>query len=301
MPGEHFADATSFRVFVGGAESNVCAALAQLGRRTSWVSALPDNPLGDLVLARLNAARIDTQSVVVVPNSRIGTYYLKTAAIPNTTVVVYDRVGSAFTTLTRAQLDLDAVLNASIFHVTGITPALGDRPRQLLTEVIREARDKGVLVSFDVNYRHSLWSATEARTVLRPLIAMVDIVFCSVRDASQIFGAAPSGASAANTLRDHSNAELVVITLGDQGIYALHGQTELVAPAVPTRIIDRPGAGDALVAGVLDGVLDGDIDAGLSRGTMLAAMALSHHGDMLSVSRRELITALSDSKQDIVR
>ncbi|HEX7041184.1 MAG TPA: sugar kinase [Trueperaceae bacterium] len=300
-PGEHFTTATSFRVDVGGAESNVCAALARLGRRTAWASALPDNPLGALVLDRLRAAGVDTAGVRLLPGTRLGTYYLKPSLVPNMSAVVYDRAGSAFTALDPADLDLATLLDTTFLHATGITAALGEGPRRLLGEVLREARSAGVRVSFDVNHRETLWQADQARTVLPEFMAQADVLFCSARDAARLFGAAPTGPGAASALRRHSQAELIVVTLGDRGAYARLGDEELTVPAVPTQVVDRPGAGDAMIAGVLDGLLDGDVRAGLERGAVLAAVALSHHGDMVAVTRGELEAALARTTGDIAR
>ena len=90
---------TGLDVHLGGAESNVCAALASLGRRCSWLSRLPDNALGRYVLRTLRAANIDTSGVVLAPDARLGIYYVEFAAAPRTTEVIYDRSEAAITGL----------------------------------------------------------------------------------------------------------------------------------------------------------------------------------------------------------
>lgn len=301
LPHEHLASASSFRVHVGGAESNVCAALAQLGRRSAWVSALPDHALGKLILRRLQEAEVDTSAVRLIEGGRVGTYYLESSPPPKATTVIYDRADSAFTRLTAADLDLGEILDTAIIHSTGITPALGPNPRALLTTLFREARHQGVKVSFDVNYREKLWTPEEASSTLAPFLQAADILFCSLRDACRLFGAAPDGADAARTLRQHSAAELIVISMGPHGIYAEYDLEKYSVPAAPTVVVDRPGAGDAMAAGVLDGYLAGDVPGGLTRGAVLASIALSHYGDMISTSRKELDAATETAPGEIIR
>ncbi len=300
-PGESFTTTSSFRVDVGGAESNVCAALAQLGRRTAWGSALPDTAPGAIVLHRLRGAGVDTSGVRLLPDTRLGTYYLKSSPVRGTSSVVYDRAGSAFTTLGPGDLDLDTLTDTYVFHSTGITAAVGDGPRDLLRQVMLTAREARVTVSFDVNHRAKLWEASTARSALEEFVGMADVLFCSARDAKLLFGAEPTGPGAVAALRPMTDARAIVVTLGEQGVFARLGDDEVTVPAVPTRVVDRPGAGDAMIAGVLDGLLDGDVRSGLARGAVLSAIALSHHGDMIDVTRSELDAALGGSAADIAR
>lgn len=301
LPGERFVNATCFRTHVGGAESNVCAALSQLGRRCGWTSALPNNALGKLILNKLNEVGVDTSTVQLIDHGRVGTYYLESSLPPRASTIFYDRAESAFTKLKAADINLDAILDTAIIHVTGITPSLGDRPREALTTVVQEARRRGVLVSFDINYREKLWSPTEAAEVITTFTEQADILFCSLRDAVRLFGSAQGGSNAINVLRERTSASLIVVSMGDRGIHAIYENSEFSIPAIHTAVVDRPGAGDAMVAGILDGYLDGDVLTGLKRGAVLASMALSHRGDMVCTSRQEIAAAMSSTEEDIMR
>lgn len=299
--GDRIANATSFRVHVGGAESNVVSALAQLGRPCAWFGAVPDGPLGRHVLGKLRETGVDTTSAIVVEGARLGIYFFEASWPPVPSSVIYDRQASAFARLSVDDVDIERLLDSHIVHLTGITPALGEEHVALANSVVSEAKKRGVLVSFDVNYRQKLWPESQATRELGSLVADADIVFCSLRDAIRLFGAPDDAAGALEAVSELTRAGLIVVTLGAEGVIARAGDTTWSIPAVATTVIDRPGAGDALVAGVLDGYLEGDIEAGLSRGAVLAAIALSHAGDMITTTRGEINVATSSRGMEVAR
>jgi 2-dehydro-3-deoxygluconokinase len=300
-PGHRLEEARQFEIHPGGAESNVCAALASLGRSVGWVSKLPQGQLGSLVVRRLRAAGIDTSRVAYAADARLGTYYVEFAVPPRATQVTYDRAGSAASRLSSTDIDWNYLLDTRVLHLTGITPALSDSCKELMVEAIDRAKAKGVPVSFDVNYRSRLWSAKEAAQTLRKLVRHVDILICGKGDACTVFGLDGDEAHVLEALGQLSDANLLVLTLGDNGVAAWTRETLHRQMAVRADIIDRVGAGDAMAAGVLDGYLDGSVDEGLRRGAALAALALSQHGDMLITSRQELDTCLSTHYVTITR
>lgn len=299
--GQYLATTHSLDLHVGGAESNVLAALAQLGRRVGWFSALPNSPLSAVVTAHLQQAGVDVGGVQLVDHGRVGTYYLQAAHPPLRTTVQYDRAGSSVSRHSLTDQQLAGLLNARIVHLTGITPALGQQPLAAVDGIIAAAKSAGVTVSFDVNYRDRLWPGDGAALALTRMARRADILFCSLRDAVRLYGAEPDGPSALRSLRAHTAAELIVVSLGDQGVIAEHRGAVLRTPAVPTQVVDRPGAGDAMAAGVLDGYLGGDVRRGLQNGVALAAMALSHHGDMVFVQRGALEGVAAGGRGDIAR
>lgn len=300
-PGHYFATATSLDLNVGGAESNVCGVLAQLGRNAGWFSALPRSPLSRVVLTRLKQAGIDTAGVHISEGGRVGTYFMESAYPPLPTTVEYDRAGSAFSQHVVAEEQLQNIVDSRIVHLTGITAALGERPLASLKRVMNQAKLAGALVSFDINYRERLWASASAGPVLTKIAAAADILFCSLRDAVRLFGAEPNGHSAIAALRKATAAELIVVSLGERGVVAQYGKDLLTVPAVPTEVIDRPGAGDALAGAVLDGYLSGDVQRGLESGVALASIVLSHHGDMVFVDRKTLESTTLERRSDISR
>lgn len=299
----------SLDVEVGGAESNVCVALARLGRRSGWVSRLPHHALGSLVLRTLRSDGVDVSAVKLAPNERMGTYFVELAAPPRTIQVIYDRADSAAARMTTDDVDWDYLLDTRILHLTGITAALGANCYEIVAEAIRRARAANVTVSFDVNYRSKLWDAATAGAGLRPLVAQADILFCRSSDAVKLFGCQGAPLELTTGLKALTRAQAVYCTFGEQGAAVLSGDVFVHQPALAVQIMDRIGSGDAFAAGVLDAMLDGDpftfsaqaAREGLRRGVALAAIALSQFGDRVLASRAELEAVMSQDAGDVAR
>ena len=145
-------------------------------------------------------------------------------------------------------------------------------------------------ISFDINYRQKLWTESRALEILLPMIQDVEILLCSRSDAMQVFGCGGATREIAEAMRELSRAKTVVITLGPDGAALWNGKDLLHEPAYPTNIVDRLGAGDALAAGILEGWLEGGAAPGLRYGVALAALALSQFGDMVSITKPELVS-----------
>jgi 2-dehydro-3-deoxygluconokinase len=286
---------------IGGAESNVCVALARLGRRTAWASRLPEHALGDAVLRTLRADGVDTSAVRRVAGERLGTYFIEFASTPRATQVIYDRADSAAARMTPGDFDWEHLLDTRILHITGITAALGQGAYEVTAEALRRARAAGAIASFDVNYRGKLWDAATAGERLRPLLRAADVLFCKSADAALLFGCAGEPRAQMAALRELSGARALFCTFGEQGARLLSDEGFFEAPALAVKIVDRIGSGDAFAAGALDGILDGDPALGLRRGVALAAIALSQHGDRTLTTRAELEGVLAESGGDVAR
>ncbi len=292
---------------LAGAESNVSVALARLGRRTGWVSRMPDHALAQAILRALRSDGVDVSAVNCVPDERLGTYFIEYATPPRSTQVIYDRADSAASHMTTADIDWDYLLDTRVLHLTGITAALSDNCYDLLGEAIQRAHAAGVRVSFDVNFRAKLWSAATAGEKLRPLIAQADILLCKGADAVSLFGCQGEPRKLMTQLKALTHATAVFCTFGEEGAAVLSGDDFVTQPALPVQIVDRIGSGDAFAAGVLDGCLSRDdysistLREGLQRGVALAAIALSQFGDRVLSSRAELNAALGTERLDISR
>ena len=299
--GERLDDAQSLDVEIGGAESNVCIALARLSRRCAWVGRLPDHALGNAIVRALRADGVDVQAVRRVPNERLGTYFIEYATQPRAISVIYDRADSAAARMTVADVDWDYLLDTRVLHLTGITAALSDSSYTIVGEAIRRARAAGVLVSFDVNYRAKLWDAPTAGAKLRPLIADADLLLCKSADAALLFDCGGEPHDQMHSLQKLTRAQAICCTFGANGAALLHEDRFIQQPAIAVQIVDRIGSGDAFAAGVLDGWLDNDWEDGLRRGVALAAIALSQHGDRVLTSRAELAAVMAQTGHDIAR
>ncbi len=307
--GRRLDDTRSLDMELAGAESNVSVALARLGWRAGWVSRMPDHSLSQAILRALRSDGVDVSAVKCVPDERLGTYFIEYATQPRSTQVIYDRANSAASHMTSADIDWDYLLDTRVLHLTGITAALSENCYSLLVDAIKRAKSAGVMVSFDVNYRAKLWSASTAGEKLRPLIAEADLLLCKGTDASALFGCQGEPRQLITELKALTKAPAIFCTFGEQGAAFLSGNEFVSQPALPVQIIDRIGSGDAFAAGVLDGWLSGDANAsdltalheGLRRGVALAAIALSQYGDRVLSSRAELNAALKSERLDISR
>jgi 2-dehydro-3-deoxygluconokinase len=295
--------ARDLEVSFGGTEANVLCALARLGHRTAWVSALPDNPWGERLGRELAGHGVDVSHVAWRTGARIGTYFIEYGVAPRPIRVVYDRASSAFTTLGEDEVDWGSLRQTRVVHVTGITPALGAKPRRLVERAIEEGKASGATISLDVNYRAALWAPEAAGAYLETLLPPVGILFVGIEDARRVFKLTGEPLAVAEALRQRAPAATVIVTLGDQGSLVLADR-----PYRPTRlypldvVADRVGAGDAFAAGFLDGILaTGDPQCAQDRGTALAALKCTMWGDIALVRRGELEELLAQPDPRIRR
>lgn len=298
--GKRLETSTQLDVYPAGAEANAVTLLARLERRTCWFGALPKNPLGRLSANALRVAGVDTSGVSWAESGRMGTYYVEFSEPPRGIQVTYDRAHSCATQLGLNDIDWDQLLDTRLLHLTGITPALSPSCREIILEAVRRAKERGVPISFDINYRQKLWSEAAAAGTLSPLIKNVDLLFCSHADARRLFHCAGSTQEVARGMLELSGARYVIVTFSEQGALLWNGRDWIHEAARSTRIIDRLGAGDALAAGVIHGWLDDEVSTGLRYGVTLSALALTQMGDMVVTNKAELL-ALSQGSSTLTR
>jgi 2-dehydro-3-deoxygluconokinase len=300
-PGENLESATSFDVHTAGAEANVANTLARLGRTVTWGSRLPEGPLGRRVVADLRAAGVDCSRVALVPDSRIGTYFVELRAEPLPANVIYDRTGSAAAGFTSEDIPWDVVDQARVVYLSGITPALSQSCRDAVMELAARARKGTCLFAVDVNYRSKLWPPGEAATTLARLIQGAGLVVCTSEDAGGVFGITSGPDKAAEELGSLFEAERAVVTSGAAGAWWYEDGVTGHVPSVPVSVVDRIGAGDAFTAGVIDGLLDGHLESGVHRGTALAALALATRGDRAITTRDQMESLIAGAGRRVDR
>jgi len=298
--GERLETARQLDIHPAGAEANVTTLLSRLNCRTLWMGALPNNPMGRLAASALRTAGVNMGGVLWHEHGRVGTYYVEFGAPPRGIQVTYDRSHSCAAEVQPEEIDWEVLLDTRILHLTGITPALSPSCFQIVGEAIKRAKQRGVFVSFDVNYRQKLWSVADARQTLLPLIKQVDLLFCSQADATRLFDCNGTMHEIAQGLLDVTTVPRVIVTFGEKGLLCWDGSGWQHELAKPTHIIDRLGAGDALAAGVLYGQLHANFKAGLRYGSVLAAMALSQNGDMVITTESEMLS-LSQQSSTLTR
>lgn len=299
--GQRLEDAREFDAVVGGAESNVATATAQLGRDVRWASRLPESPLGRRVVRELRANGV-TPAVVWDDQHRLGTYYLEHGSAPRPVNVVYDRADSAFTHITAADLPTETIETADIVHTSGITPGLSAQTADVTETLFETATDAGTMVSFDLNYRSKLWEPPAARRTFESLFEHVDLLFAPERDVSDVLGIDGTPEEQAEQLAEAYDVETVVVTLGSDGALALRGGEFYRQGAVETETFDAIGTGDAFVGGFLAERLAGrDVEAALAYGTATAALKRTMGGDAALITPGEVEAVLEGAGEDISR
>ncbi|MEM6430284.1 MAG: sugar kinase, partial [Deinococcota bacterium] len=258
------------------------------------------SPLGQRVKNEYQLTGLDLSAVHWSDCHRLATYYVEYAVPPRSTQVYYDRADTCFTNLTVDDIAWGYLLDTRLLHLSGLTLALSPSIKTIFVEAIARAKDAGIPVSFDMNYRSKLWTPEEAAEAVKPIFKEIDILFCGRSDAQRMFGLDGSPKSIIDGLREISNARYIVTTLSHEGLIAWDGDYHCV-PAKEVTILDRIGAGDAMVAGVLHGYLQDDFLKGLNYGVTCAAMALSQYGDQVVTHKNELEKLLTASPLDIER
>ena len=278
----------------GGAEANVASSLAILGHDSAMVSALPDNAIGHAAAGELRRHGVDT-SRMRYAEGRMGLYFLTPGAMHRPTDVLYDRAGSVFSYTAAESYDWPRQLEgAQWLHLSGINLALNDITAQAALVAVRAARDHGVRVSFDCNYRSKLWGSrvTQAPALLREVIDHAELVFGNDRDVALILGetfaqddagerfaaAAVAAFDAWPNLRRLVATARLHSTVDDHqlsGLLALRDRVLCTAPHALTGIVDRIGGGDAFAAGFLHGLLR-DVGDQAALDFAMAATCLKH-------------------------
>ena len=173
---------SSFDATYGGSEANIALALANLGIDSTFFSVVPDNSLGKSAIRMLRSNDVHCKPVILstpeeTPTHRLGTYYLETGYGIRPSEVTYDRKHSAITEYDLSRVDLDALLEGfDWIHLSGITPALSESCADFMLECLRKAKEKGLTVSFDGNFRSTLWSWDEARDYCTRCLPYVDVL-----------------------------------------------------------------------------------------------------------------------------
>ena len=274
---------------IGGAESNVAIGLSRLGVPASWVSALGEDELGELVLHRVRAEGVDTSAVRRVPDRPTGLYLREEVA--GALRVYYYRRGSAASTLVPGAFDPAVLEGAAFLHLTGITGALSRECAEFLTWAARTAREAGVRVSYDVNYRSRLWEPAAARAATEALLPHVDVLLVGDEEARALWGW--DDEACLERLAGAGTGD-VVLKLGARGCAAVLDGERLTSPGFPARQLDPIGAGDAFAAGYLAATLWGlDPADRLRTANAMGAFCVQNPGDYEGLpSRRELTTFL---------
>jgi len=293
--------ATSLDVRLAGAQLNVAANLAQLGKRTAFISQVPDNELGLLVRDSCLSYGVDVSHLRLVPGTRLGTVYVEFGTTPRVGVSVFDRQHSAASLIGPESFAWDEILkDARLAHTDGIFAGLSAQCYQATLEFLASAKRQGCTTTFDVNYREHLWTAEQARRALFAILPHVDILATNRTVSEQVLGLRGTDEEILAAYRGEFGCRVVCLTSREIPS-VLHGAwcSMALSDAGVARgrryefdVVDRFGTGDAWFAGFLYGYLAQGIEFGLSFGNALCALAHTTEGDVIQNSVEDVMPLL---------
>ncbi len=292
----------SLGLSVAGAESNVAIGLARLGHRVRWAGRVGADELGALVLRTLRAEGIDIGHAATDDTGRPTGVLLTEPRLGTLTRVSYYRTGSAGSAVTPAGVLPALASGTRVLHLTGITPALGPSAAETVLAAATAARDAGITVCLDVNYRSRLWTADRARATLRPLLAHTDLLVASEDELPLVLqDPAVDESEAVKSLLD-AGVQEVIVKRGAHGATAVSAEGTVDRAARQVDAVDLVGAGDAFVAGYLSGLLDGaNVEDRLHRAVTTAAFAVATRGDWEGLPTRDELGLFDEPDGTTVR
>lgn len=313
-------DAYDYLATFGGTEANVAISLAQFGHLTEFVSKLPNNQLGEAAIKYLNGNQVQT-NFLKKSGDTIGIYFLETGFGIRPSKVLYNRKYSSITSLSVEDIDIDALLeDVRWFHFSGITLSLHENVRNVLYEILIKARQRNIFISFDCNYRKSLWTIEEAKPHYQKIEPFIDLFFANPFDARCFFDVVPDESLSGDSydydqlkkLIAKSHASYVfgykrtIYAANENELTAYVVNKDKVIETLPKRfhIYDRIGGGDAFAAGIIHGLLKTgmkDLDFALNFG--LSASILKHTlwGDAFKMDEKDVLNFMNSYTKEVSR
>ena len=309
---ERFFQSPLLEATFGGGEANVAVGLVRFGLNVAYVSVIPNNPIGDACLGELRRQGVDT-TFIVRKGDRLGIYFLEAGANQRPSKVIYDRSHSAIAEAKPGDINWDRVFDgATWFHISGITPAISLSASELSLEAVKKAREKGITISCDLNFRKKLWKYEKsAPEVMTELVKYIDIAIGNEEDCQKSLGVkvdidVGSGELQAERYKEltdkvlslYPHIQKIAITLRESHSADYNGWSAvlnnrkefLISKKYEIHnIVDRVGAGDTFAAGLIYGFnkLDNDREA---LEFAVAASCLTHSipGDLPLLSIEEV-------------
>ena len=275
---QRFVQAEKFEASYAGGEANVAVSLANYGVDAAFVTKVPAHEIGQCAVNALRRFGVDT-SMMVRGGDRLGIYFVEKGASQRPSKVIYDRANSAISLAQPSDFDWKSIFQgADWFHFTGITPALGGNLPEICLEACKAAKEMGVTVSCDLNFRKKLWSQEQAGETMSKLMPYVDVCIANEEDAKDVFGIAAADTdlntgkishegyiSVAKQLCDRFHFKKVAITLRGSisasvnewaGMLYSDGQA-FFSPTYRIDIVDRVGGGDSFGGGLIYALMSG--------------------------------------------
>lgn len=309
---ERFFQSPLLEATFGGGEANVAVGLARFGLDVAYVSVIPNNPIGDACVRELKRQGVDT-SLMVRKGNRLGIYFLEDGANQRPSVVIYDRSHSAIAEARPGDISWDKVFDeVNWFHITGITPAISLSASELSLESVKKAREKGITISCDLNFRKHLWKyGKPAPEVMTELVKYVDIALGNEEDCQKSLGVKVDvdvelGKLQTERYREltdkvlnlYPNIKKIALTLRESHSANYNGWSAVLNNRKEFfisqkyeihDIVDRVGTGDTFAAGLIYGInnLNSDKEA-LEFAVAASCLMHSIPGDLPLLSVEEV-------------
>ncbi len=307
--------ADRFEATYAGGEANVAVSLANYGIESAFISKVPAHEIGQCAVNALRRFGVDTSEIVRGGN-RLGLYFVEKGASQRASKVIYDRADSAIAQAEKTDFDWDKIFEgADWFHWTGITPALGGNLPEICLEACKAAKEKGITVSCDLNFRKKLWSSEEANVVMSKLMPYVDVCIANEEDAKDVFGIEAKGTDVsagklnsegyidvAKQLQDRFGCKAVAITLrssisafdNDWAAMLYTEDKAYFSPGYHIHIVDRVGGGDSFGGGLIYSMLTGKTPQDAINFAVAASClkhSIEHDFNLVSVNEVEALAA----------
>lgn len=317
-----FSQANSFKANYGGGEFNVAVSLSNYGIATEFITRLPDNDIGKSALMEMRKHNVSTKNIVY-GGERLGIYFLETGAGVRGSKVIYDRSSSAMATVEVGMVNWEQVFqNTSVFHWSGVTPAISQKAADVCLEAVKVAKKMGILITTDLNYRSKLWQyGKEPREIMPELLKYSNVILGDLDTAFMMTGKDKVNPDYSNTdslikhydsiFEDFPDLKYVATTLR-YSVSASHQQiggvfydkkniyTAAVRDVMP--VVDRVGSGDAFMGGLIYAMLTNSSDPQYVIDYAVAACCLKHtiSGDFNLVDKEEVEAIVNGSVSGIV-
>lgn len=309
--------ACSFDIAYGGGEANVAVCMAQLGDKAKFFTKLPDNEIGKACEGELRKFGVNTENIIY-GGERMGIYFCEKGYSERPSRVIYDRKYSSFSACTYHELDNDKLLeNVGWLHFTGITPALSQTCAEMTEYLLKAAKNRGITVSCDLNYRAKLWSESKAREVMSNLMQYVDVVVANEEDAKKVFGIqaqdtdiesghinADGYKSVCHQIEDLFGVHTIAITLRESFSANRNGWSAVLyregefyhSRRYDINVLDRVGGGDSFCGGLIHALCN-DYDSAQALEYAVACSCLKHsvNGDFHIISDSEVLSLMASS------
>ena len=274
---ERFLQSPSLEATFGGGEANVAVSLANYGLEAEFVSVIPDNAIGDAAIGELRRFNVGTDKIIRTPG-RMGIYYLETGANQRASKVIYDRAYSAISLFEASGYDWDKIYkDVKWLHISGITPAVSEETKDASLMAVKEAKERGITVSIDLNYRKNLWKyGVDAKDVMTEMTRYADIIIANEEDCQKSLGLKCESnveggklnqedykTLSDSLLEQYPNVKKVAITLRESKsadinfwAAALNNGSEFIVSRKYEMydIVDRVGGGDSFAGGLIYGL-----------------------------------------------